>query len=219
MKQAIITLYTESMQSVTDLTIPSHIEFATTNNWHQDAVLVEPDNCLWEKMQLICDYLNKDFDTVLWVDADAMITNPKLQIDWILDKNKNADVFLTADINGLNAGIMYIRNTNRAKQFFYSCTNYGKTLYSDRPNGEQQAIRHFSLAYPYEGIVHYMDDQRHLNSYWEGAYQYPLCEKAHWSYGDFILHLPGTPNERRVEIFTEASKLINNGGVQDSVEG
>jgi hypothetical protein len=219
MKQAIITLYTDNMQEVVDLTTPTHKDFAEKNQWHQTARRIEPENCLWDKLEIISEYLDLDFDAILWVDADAMITNPNWKIDWILDKNKNADVFLTSDINGLNAGVMYIRNTDRSKQFFHACRTYGKTLFGDRPNGEQQAIRHFSLAYPYDGIIHYLDDQRILNSYWKGEYKYPLCEKAHWSYGDFILHIPGTPNERRVEIFTEASKLINNGGAQDSVEG
>jgi hypothetical protein len=219
MKQAIITLYTENMKDVVDLTIPTHKNFAINNGWHQDAVLVEQENCLWDKLHLISDYLNKDFDTVLWVDADAMITNPKLNIDWILDTNENADLFLTSDINGLNAGVMYFRNTIRIKAFLHACRYYGKVLYGDRTQGEQQAIRHFSLAHPYNGIIHYFDNQRIFNSYWKGDWTYPNCEKSEWSIGDFILHLPGTPNERRVEIFTEASKLINNGGVQDSVEG
>lgn len=208
MKAAIVTLYTESMQSVADLTIPSHVEFASKNGWDQCAILAEQENCLWDKMQLICDYLNKDYDVVMWIDVDALITNTSWSVDWILKEDKHADIFLTSDVNGLNAGVMLIRNTDRAKAFFYACTNYGKTLFGDRPNGEQQSIRHFSLAYPYDGIVHYLTDQRTLNSYYPELYKYPGSELAHWTPGDFILHLPGTPNEKRVEIFTEVSKLI-----------
>jgi hypothetical protein len=205
--KAIITLYTESMQEVADLTIPTHIAFAQNNGWQQDSVIVEQEGCLWAKMQLICDYLNKPYDAVFWLDVDAMVTNPEKSIDWILKENKRADVFLTSDINGLNAGIMLIRNTDRAKCFFYSCTTYGKVLFGDRPNGEQQAIRHFSLDHPYNGIVHYLDNQRELNSYYPNLYTYPQSELAHWHKGDFILHLPGTPNERRVEIFNETGKV------------
>lgn len=208
MKSAIITLYTENMQSVANFTVPTHIEFAEKNNWDQVTILSDNADSLWAKMQLICDYLDKDYKAVMWVDADAMITNTSFSVDWILDENKNADVFLTSDVNGLNAGVMLIRNTDRAKAFFYACTNYGKTLFGDRQNGEQQAIRHFSLAHPYEGIIYYLPDQRTLNSYYPNLYKYPGSELAHWTSRDFILHLPGTSNDIRVEIFDKVGKVL-----------
>ena len=208
MKAAIITLYTESMKDVGEIATNSHIEFAKKHDWTEDSILVEEEGCIWSKVAFISDYLRFSYDAILWVDADAMITNPELSIDWILDEDKNADVFLTADINGLNSGIMLIRNTDRSKAFFHAVTHYGRVLFGDRPNGEQQAIRHFSLAYPYEGIVHYLKNQRDLNSYYPNLYNYPGSELAHWQKGDFILHLPGTPNEKRIEIFNEVGKLL-----------
>lgn len=208
MKGAIITLYTESMKEVADLTIPTHIKFAETLGWDQTSLVAQQEDCLWAKMDLISHHLEKPYDVVLWIDADAMITNTNKSIDDILSQNENSDVFLTADINGLNAGIMVIINTDKTKCFFHACRTYGKTLFGDRPNGEQQAIRHFSLAYPYDGIVHYLKNQRDLNSYYPNLYEYPNSELAHWEKGDFILHLPGTPNDKRVEIFNEVGKLL-----------
>jgi hypothetical protein len=202
--RAVISLYSENMQAVADLTIPSHVRFADKYGWHQDAVLADQENSLWEKLNLISHYLEKDYKSVLWLDADVLITNPK-PITWILEENHAADVFLTADVNGLNAGVMFIRNTPWSKAFFYACSNHGKTLFGDRPNGEQQALQHFSSVYPYAGIVHYVP-QRELNSYHPDAYDYPNCRLASWQSGDFALHLPSLPNEDRVEILKQYIK-------------
>lgn len=202
--KAVISLYTEKMQAVADITIPSHIKFAESYGWDQEAIKVEQENCLWEKLNMISNFLMGDYSTVLWLDADVLITNPK-PITWILDENKAADIFLTADINGLNAGVMLVRNTPWSKAFFFACSNHGKTLFADRPNGEQQAIQHFSSVYPYAGIVEYVP-QRELNSYHPGAYDYPNCRTAAWQKGDFALHLPSLPNEDRINILKEYIK-------------
>jgi hypothetical protein len=202
--RAVISLYSENMQAVADLTIPSHVRFAEQHGWHQDAVVVDQENSLWEKLNFISQYLEKDYTSVLWLDADVLITNPK-PITWILDENPAADVFLTADVNGLNAGVILIRNTPWSKAYFYACRTHGKTLFGDRPNGEQQALQHFSSAYPYAGIVHYVP-QRELNSYHAGAYDYPNCRLASWQQGDFALHLPSLPNEDRILILKQYIK-------------
>jgi hypothetical protein len=199
--KSVISLYSENMQAVADLTIPSHVKFAEAYGWNQEAKIVDQENCLWEKLNLISEHLSQKHSAVLWLDADVLITNPK-PITWILDENPAADVFLTADINGLNAGAMLIRNTDWSKAFFYACKTHGKTLFGDRPNGEQQAIQHFASVYPYAGIVHYIP-QRELNSYHPDAYEYPKSHSAHWQNGDFALHLPSLENEIRIEILKQ----------------
>ena len=203
-KIAIITCHSENMRSVADLTVPSHKAFADAWGCDHEARVVPQEECLWAKLNMVSEYL-ETHELVWWLDTDALVTESRPEghphppaVDHVI---------ATADINGLNAGVFAAYSSPRTMRFFHACRTYGKVLFGDRPDADQQTMRYFSLDHPYKGIIEYVT-QRAMNSYWPGAYEYPGCEAAWWEPGDFILHLPGLPNERRVEILNEASTML-----------
>ena len=192
MTPAVITCYSDNMAEVAALTVPTHAKFAETWSMHHEARTVPQEDCLWAKVAMIGEYLERGH-SVCWLDTDAAVTNP--------DKKppKTAGVSLTCDVHGPNVGIMFINNTLLTRQFFYALSGYGRQLAAGFINPEQTAIRWLTMHPPYDRLLEFRP-QRTMNSYWPGAYQYPGAEEAHWQQGDMILHLPALADERRVEI-------------------
>ena len=202
MNTAIITCFSENMQAVADLTVPTHQRLAEALGASQEARPVPKETCLWDKIAMVRQYL-ETHDQVLWLDADAAVTSVELQgRAWLTTPPPTPVVLVTSDINGLNSGVFMATAGLQTQEYFCAVERYGKTLFGDRPNPEQQAMRHFSLEPRYAGLVQYLP-QTEMNSYWPGAYDYPGAELAHWKPGHLILHLPGLYNERRIEILQQ----------------
>jgi hypothetical protein len=190
---AVITCYSENMAEVAALTVPTHAKFAETWSMHHEARTVPQEGCLWAKVAMIREYLERGHRLVCWLDADAAVTNP--------DKKppKTTGVALTCDVHGPNAGIMFIANTLLTRQFFFALSGYGRQLVANLINPEQTAIRWLTMHPPYDRLLE-CHSQRTMNSYWPGAYEYPGASEADWQQGDMILHLPALSDEQRVEI-------------------
>jgi hypothetical protein len=198
----VLSLSTPQLGDVVALTRPTHEAF--TNRWGFNHRHVEfPDmgleEIMWMKPDLVYEELTAG-NNVWWIDADAAVTNPS-KMPYL-----GPDVTASCDINGLNAGVFYVENTVDTLRLFYACKTHGRTLFGDQSLGEQRAMQQFTSHEPYHGMITYIQ-QRAINSYWPGAYDYPGHETAEWQPGDFVLHLPGLPNERRVEILKAALNL------------
>ena len=194
---AVITCYSENMSEVAALTVPTHARLAETWSMHHEARTVPQEGCLWAKVAMIREYLDRGHPLVCWLDADAAVTNPSKR------EPRASSLALTCDVHGPNAGIMFIANTLLTRQFFFALSGYGRQLAANMINPEQSAIRWLTLHPPYDQLLD-IRAQRTMNSYWPGAYEYPGAEEAHWQKGDLILHLPALANERRLEIFSQA---------------
>lgn len=207
MKTLVLSCYTPSMQPVAELTIPTHKALAEHIGADHRAVELADapiTEIMWAKPELVSDALEEGYN-VWWIDADAAVTNVEAvpTVGQIYGWEADGAIEATCDINGLNAGVFFVRNCWRTEQFFYACKTHGRTLFEGVNTGEQMAMCHFASRPPYENIIAYCDRQRTMNSYWPKAYTYPGCEAAWWERGDFILHLPGLTNSKRVEILRE----------------
>lgn len=58
-----------------------------------------------------------DYDWVFYLDADAWITNPAIQLESILPRQITTDLIVTEDATGANAGSWIIRNSDWSRQF------------------------------------------------------------------------------------------------------
>jgi len=69
----------------------------------------------WYKIKLIQHIFNtKEFDYLLWIDADCQIMKHDVKLEYFIDKyfnNDNIDLVLTQDTNILNTGVMFFKNT------------------------------------------------------------------------------------------------------------
>ncbi|MEI6870649.1 MAG: hypothetical protein WCL08_00065 [Verrucomicrobiota bacterium] len=202
MKTAVISVTTPNFHPVSDITTPTHFAFAKRHGYHYECMETTTENCMWDKVDLIRHYLNVGYDRVLWIDADAAVTNVACILDYIVPQTADAGVYLTEDINGINSGVMLIVNHPLVQQFMHAVCTHGKTLFGTDPTPEQQAIRHFSQENRYKNVVKFVT-QTMMNSYFPNSYDYPGAEEAWWQESDFILHLPGITNDVRIEILNK----------------
>lgn len=136
---------------------------------------------------------NPDVPTVMWIDADAIFTNMGIVIP------SRDGVIMACDVNGLNAGVMVMENSEPVRAMLYAAYTSGKALFAGGPWSDQMAIRYFLSGPPYSDLLRVVP-QRYMNSYWPGAYVYPGCESAWWKDGDWILHLPGMSYDERMSV-------------------
>jgi hypothetical protein len=148
-----------------------------------------------QKTEMILNLL-PSVEMIFSVDVDALITNHTIKLESFLDEEH--DFFSTHDVNGLNTGVYFIRNTPKGRAFLASTmASAGR---ADFPT-EQDAIR-MLLSLFYMGRFFKQLPHPSINSYHYAEYGMTKThEEGEHQPGDFILHLPGCTNERRIEVF------------------
>ena len=127
----------------------------------------------WSKILLCRDALDR-CEWVWWIDADAAITNPAIDVRRYCDDS--FDMIATKDANGLNSGSFLLRSTPAAKLMLDAV--WERTEFTDHRWWEQAAMQAVIAEDP--SIRAKFIDQRALNSYPEN-----------WQTGDLVVHFAG----------------------------
>lgn len=123
--------------------LESHRNYCLTNQYQyriETNRVVEDRPIPWTKVRFLRRLLsNCQHEVIVWVDADAMITNNHLRVeDWI-DELGDRDLLLTRDANGaINTGVMIMKNTPWVRRFFKQVDE--KEDFAHHPWREQGAI-------------------------------------------------------------------------------
>lgn len=154
-------------------------------------------------------------DAVFCLGADVLITNHNIKLENILNKNKS--FIICADAVGLQTDVMLIKNTLKTKKLIKELLEI-QDKFSNYNFLDQTALE--SLVPKYSNIVSILP-QRAMNSFdyttlksWYGTN--PNYEKAidingsdgQWKMGDFILHTPGLPIDKKIEILKSYLPLV-----------
>jgi hypothetical protein len=137
-----------------------------------------------------------------WVflgECDTVITNMNIKLEDIV-KDEQKHFIVTTDVNGINAGNFFIRNTTEGREFLQAMRNsIGKYEH------EQAFIidSYFGLG-NFKNIIS-LYPQKTFNSYdyYLYGYTYPLGldilgNNGRWEYGDFMIHFPATTLQHRL---------------------
>lgn len=129
-------------------------------------------------------------DWVWWLDADALIMNPQINISSVLlsalaahddgmGSSNSIDLVFTKDSQGLNSGSFFIRVSAWSVTFWEAVLALSHA--HECPWSDQCAIRRWSELHPGGLDKHALFiDKRLINSYPDD-----------YSVGDFVLHWPG----------------------------
>ena len=124
--------------------LDSHKTYAQLHGY-QYAVLesgpVSPDRPYsWMKLPLILRLLQDGAKRVLYIDADAMITNTEISLEPFFSKFEDrADIFVAQEAGGrINCGVMFIANTSGARRILDLTWLYDVDV--DHPTWEQNAL-------------------------------------------------------------------------------
>lgn len=191
MNVALSVQINDAFMDIARLTVPVMQSYALRHGYslyvhksHQ----VSP-SIVWQRIIDVKELVHHH-DVVVHLDADCLITNPEITIEEIM-AGDDADLFMSTDCNGINDGFHIWRDT------WAGSLVRNRLLESVRDYSSPQA----ALSDPaFLGNFNMKPlPQRLTNSYRYAEYgqEHPEGE---WSGNDFILHLPGIGNDRRVEI-------------------
>ena len=197
MKKVLATFNSESYQELADITIPLKQRYAEKweYDFHSRVFDGNMERIGWYRFVEILNLL-ENYDEVFWLDCDAVIMNSAKRADII-----TGDLICTADLHGLNTGVMIARSVPIVKQLFWVITGgYGIEHFGNHPWGEQAALIHLLSMPPYDRLLNCVP-QRRMNSYLRDAYSVmPDYIAGNYEPGDFIIQLAGLPYSQRVSL-------------------
>lgn len=149
------------------------------------------------------------YDVVMWLDADAIVTNEDLSLD-LFPLEEDVTFYASYDWMGnssFSTGNFIIQRTKYIKQFFDLFIQVAK-----HHNEEQVSL---NIMYYQSNAKETMKilDCKFLNSFHEEimktrtwAGRQPISPNCHWKSGDFLCHVGGIRNDERIEFFNKHFK-------------
>lgn len=160
----------------------------------------------YEKAYLV-KYALETYPSCEWVffsECDTLITNMNIKLEDII-KDEQKHFVITTDVNNINAGSFFVKNSNDGIRFIEEMINsIGKYEH-------EQAF----IIDSYFGVGNFKNiislyPQKTFNSYNYYLYgnAYPLGmdiqgNNGRWEHGDFIIHFPGMTCEDRIRLARE----------------
>lgn len=200
-----VVSYTRSFEPLAEFTVPVLRRYCGRHGYdlivHRGGFGYRNRQFGFQKTELVRALL-RAAEALFVVDADTLVTNHSVRLESFLDDDHA--MFACHDENGFNAGSYLIRNTSTASNFLEGA------LHLEGAPGvlcEQDAMRDLlkknlvtgGLMFP---TVMKVLPHPAINSYRYDEYgKTKTREEGQWHEGDFLLHLPGMTNERRLEIF------------------
>lgn len=213
MKTLIITAYDNNMQLVGDATLESKQEYAKKHgfdfkHYNSNSDFIPEEHPSFTKLKFILNHVDS-YDFIVWLDADAIITNPSINIvDDVLSKSANSytdvdDPFLFVSLdwsssdhysNTLNkwsAGNMVLKCTEDLKLFFNEA--YGLKAYARTPLWDQSAMKKVLSSNPiYQNKIVVLD--KHVLNAVPVMFQADHTNESTWCHDHFLAHLTGAPS-------------------------
>lgn len=159
----------------------------------------------------------EEYDHVVWLDSDLVITNyeiplekffnGKLAADGIGEDGRGfvGDIILSYDANGLHATVIMMRRSSQTLGFAYANGEAGMRYFGLDDWSDQLSMRMFLATPPYQWLIWY-HSVKTLCAQPPDTYLH-TPERARkpyeWSEGDFALHLSALPIARRIHLAKE----------------
>lgn len=201
-------------EEVFELTLPSKQRYTkkhgydllTLRSFGEDTNNIFLPNHLGFLRVLHCFKMLKYYDTVMWIDADAILTNLNYKIENFTDNNSSLCV--SWDWNGkqsFSTGNFILKNTNETEELYQAFLSIGDFVVKNKHWGEEQTT--FNLIYNNTELKNTIKilDHNYLNSVpskstlgevWSTRPEIPYP----WNEDCFLAHITGIPNNNRIEI-------------------
>lgn len=176
----------------------------------------------WFKLLAVDEALNR-FDYVMYIDADAIIMDPKRPLDEFLIAGKDGDMIMTEDWSGLNGGVWIAKSSPWTHWYMKELWNQTHLIPRYSPDGKtkhifewEQRAFHYSIqsdmwiergqpVYPGDHLairshIKYLP-QCAFNSY----SMHPMDDrggrdKHQYIDGDFIIHMAGKKGQIKFDL-------------------
>ena len=194
---------------------------------YQDALFIKKDYCKyynydfiiklleycdgWDKLSLLHEKLNEDYDYIMTSDADVIVTNRDKSIEDLILKYDNNNIFMiiTKDYNSLNSGNIIWKNCQETKDFLkkvLECrTNIRYTI--NKPFKSIGVYEQPSLIYIINKEYEYYKDKINIIPQFEmNSYLPIVCKnkstnsRGAWEINDLLIHLAGFNYDKDSEL-------------------
>lgn len=200
----LLTAFDSLMAPIGDLTSPLMLAYANRHgfDFHCSRIFEVGSQSYWQKIWDIVAFtslsnsIRKEYDRVIWLDADQIITNNDWTPPWRSGFHASLDWGEDAvDDNHFSAcGFVVCRDAFG----IMSSVAQSHFLFREREFPEQMALRSIREEGKWDGKLMHTHPRRMFN-----AVPKEICETAPepWEPGDFCAHLTHVEVERRVELF------------------
>lgn len=215
MRVAVFTYFDDKFRPLADVTLPVLQDYCLRRGYklysHDLGATFGSLKAGFIKTRCVRDMLFY-YDVVMAMDIDTLVTNFGIRVEDFIEKDY--DIYLSKDVNNINLGVFIVKSTPFTKGVLEFVATQHIT-YGDEQNVFEKNWFDFTKickhpcfnSIPYQ---HYAPSYGYIE--WEKMKtppSLPTHEQGCWQPGDFIMHLPGMPLERRIEIFTETLKNIS----------
>lgn len=196
---AIVSLATENMRAMTDISFKNHKYYAQKYDYNYLCyfdTMVDLRFVTWNKVFVIKELLHS-FKYVMWIDADAIFTNMDITLESIIEKEPEKHLWVCDDIGGwrLNTGVMIWENHDWSKKVIEDWSLMEKIPHNQ--GAEQQQLINYLRNHD-NNCVNWHVFNRHL---------FNTHPKEHKK-DDFVLHMMGLSGEERISTFTKWNKSL-----------
>lgn len=214
------TLHNSSYECLADITCEKNKKIYCKK--HNYPLVIKNGNWLpipigYEKAYLIKTAFNlyTDCEWVFFSESDTLITNMNIKLEDII-KDEQKHFIITTDVNGINAGSFFIRNSKEGNEYLNAMIQSIGHF-----QNEQEFIQNSYSNTNFKEIIH-LYPQKSFNSYTYSKEDYPnysenfnkgidkLGNNGKWEIGDFIVHFVDKNLESRLALAnTYINKVIN----------
>ena len=203
MKIAIVQIYDDKIKKYAEYSRLINSVYAIGHGysylcWEED--LVPPNiSVYYNKLQAIYNAMFSELkpDWILYLDADAIVTNFSILIEDIIARHETHEVIYGTDLNGTNSGVILIKNTKLMQEYLKDCYSDRRCYHLTLP--EQTALFTNGNKEKYKQAVGF--ETMHFFNAYIGKYKDMQHDERLWDRESFILHLQRLPDEDRIQFF------------------
>lgn len=209
MSLSLLTFYMDNYVELTRLVIPNRDEYCARHGYthvvktgpYKDAGLYYAVQRLW----FLLDEMEKPGASEYWwvMNAQSVITNMTKDVMIVTDPNHH--FWIARDINGLNAGVFVVKNSERGRAWIRFVAE--KAPHINHCWHEQRVMQENETNIAWADVVSVIHPSL-CNSYRYSLYNWPDTTPGDWRPGDLVLSFPGTSLSERLSLVPDALKLV-----------
>ena len=211
-KIAIVTLHDDNYMGLAPYSIKNKKQYADKHGYdfiYYDDIIDKSRPPQWSKVLAIQSVLNMGYEWVWWIDIDALIMNPNIKLESIVDNNYDM-IFTKNEYSFISNGSSFFKNSTTTKNFLNTVYDLStpdlKSIDIHTFDHEQKAMR-VLLQTDVNYLSHTkLIDERVCNSYYVTNDKSVLDSYPNWNTssnlyqdGDFIIQFCGRSFDERLK--------------------
>lgn len=194
----LLTSASDKYKSILELSGPNKLDYCIRHGLQLSVRKHENEEDLAIERQIFMIDALTTCEWLWFMGADTLIMDHTIDVRQYLDEEY--DLIITEDVNGINNDVFFLKNSPEGRKFLVS-TLANNSVFPNDQESMKAAIEDSVIKVK---IMH----QKQFNSYLYNEYNYLDDGGGSYSKGDFVLHLPGIPNERRQTLMEEYLQLV-----------